>query len=255
MNPRSFPIAAATFFCAALLPVCLQAAGDPTEGILSRESRAASLRVAAVEDRLSADAIRTCAARGGVIGRNQYGQAVCLNAKESLDAYRQRMAEPPAAAAEPAPEPPPAQASAPPAPEPQPGDASLHEIEAGAPQPGGEPITGVGVHEGAPDTPPPPNPGGAAVGIVALAAGLGLAAVAVGAALAATSTGTGTCYLRSCLKSSISGSCSCQEFQSSELCQFSTTGPGGQCVNQSGFTTALCPSGYSCVNGTCRNDC
>lgn len=99
------------------------------------------------------------------------------------------------------------------------------------------------------------NAGLAALGIGAAVGG----AVLIGVALSdySTDTGGGSCttaYLRSCFKSSISG-CDCVEFNSAELCQFSETVPGGQCGDSNGFTTALCPSGYSCVNNTCRNDC
>lgn len=99
---------------------------------------------------------------------------------------------------------------------------------------------------------------GVNAGLIALGVGVAAAgAVAIGSALSdySSDTGGGSCYLRSCLRSSISGSCSCQEFNSEELCQFNETGPGGQCSTGDGFTTALCPDGYSCVNGTCRADC
>lgn len=121
------------------------------------------------------------------------------------------------------------------------------------------PTAGDGMRDAVADTGSVPPEPGVNAGMLALGIGVAAAgAVAIGTALSSysdTGGGGGSCYQRSCLKSSISGSCDCQEYNSAELCQFSETGPGGQCVDGSGFTTALCPDGYSCVNGFCRTDC
>jgi hypothetical protein len=82
-----------------------------------------------------------------------------------------------------------------------------------------------------------------------------LAAGAIAAAAsAASTTDGGTCFLRICLRSSLSGTCSCQSFDQSDICALPVTSVGGQCV--SGNTTvARCPSGTSCTNGTCNTQC
>jgi hypothetical protein len=190
--------------------------------------------------------IATCEARGGRLARNQYGQQVCKDAKVKLKPYLKQHPELAAPAPGVTPRPPVY----------TPTTTGTLTVPAGAPtMDGGHP--GDGVVELHP--PPPPNTATrespyqpAPTGTHTVPAGAP-AVPPLPPALQPAAPG-GQCYLRSCLFSSYTKSCQCQEFRSSELCQFKEAEPGGTCATGQGMTTALCPAGYSCINNRCRKE-
>ncbi len=185
--------------------------------------------------------VATCEARGGRLARNHEGQMLCKDAKVKLKDYlAQHPTAVPPAVATPAPVPPAPGVTAPP-PVYAPASTGTHTAPAGPPQM------------------PPPKPidlpgGGLGAGGGGGTTGTGGGTPPLPPVMQPPTKTGGSCALRSCLYSSYSKTCQCQQFNSAELCQFKETTPGGKCADPSGMTTALCPAGYSCINNSCRKE-
>jgi hypothetical protein len=175
--------------------------------------------------------IATCKDRGGIVGRNHSGQAVCLKAKKPPTQPQQQPTSQAPAPTEAAPSGPAENpGAAEPEPEANPGPAAPEAPAAGGSGMGGLEIALIA----------------GAVGVTAL----GVAAAASAASKSSYGSGSsggsgGLCSTNYCLPSVFQGNpceCAVSQFYCSQ-----TSGAGGYCGN-GGYG---CASGYYCNNQTC----